>query len=334
MDSGASFAKQLHAVGKVLAGAGRVGVISHSRPDGDAIGSAIALGSALRGIGCEVTVLNQDGVPESLAFLPGSDAVSQPGDFPDGIEVDLLVILDTGSRERAGAQALGTFRGKYQVINIDHHDSNPGYGDVNLIDIESPATGQIVFQLIDAMDWPLDAVARDNLFVAISTDTGSFRYPSTTATTYRIGAALIEAGADVGRLSQLLYESFPLRRLELLRELMKEMEIRDEGRVAFFKMPRSLVDKLDLVATDTEGLIDLIRSIDSVVVAVFFEEMDDGRIRISARSKTPAVDVGALCSSFGGGGHTLAAGTRMKGPLDRAVEIFTKAISDQLNECD
>ncbi len=334
MDSGADFAKQLRAVGKVLARAKRVGVISHARPDGDAIGSAIALGSALRGIGCEVTVLNQDGVPDSLAFLPGSDGVSRPSEFPNGIEVDVLVILDTGSHDRAGTQALATFRGEHQVINIDHHDSNPGYGDINLIDIESPATGQIVFQLIDEMGWPLDAVARDNIFVAISTDTGSFQYPSTTATTYRIGADLIEAGADVGKLSQLLYESYPLRRLELLRELMKDMEIRDDGRVAFFKMPRSLVDKLHLVATDTEGLIDLIRSIDSVVVAVFFEEMEDGRIRISARSKTPAVDVGALCSSFGGGGHTLAAGTRMKGPLDRAVEIFTKAISDQLNECD
>ena len=334
MDRGADFAEQLRAVGKVLAAAGRIGVISHARPDGDAIGSAIALGSALRGIGRAVTVLNQDGVPDSLAFLPGSDAVVRPADFPNGIEVDVLVILDTGSKDRAGDRALASFRGDYQVINIDHHDSNPGYGDINLIDIKSPATGQIVFQLIDEMGWPLGAIARDNLFAAISTDTGSFRYPSTTATTYRIGADLIEAGTDVGKLSQQLYESYPLRRIELLRELMKDMEIRDKGRLAFFKMPGSLVDKLNLVATDTEGLIDLIRSIDSVVVAVFFEEMKDGRIRISARSKTPSVDVGALCSTFGGGGHTLAAGARMKGPLDRAVEIFTKAISDQLNECD
>lgn len=334
MDSGADFAQRLRAVGQVLADAKRVGLISHARPDGDAIGSVIALGSALRSVGCQVTILNQDGVPDSLAFLPGSDGVSRPVDFPDGIEVDVLVILDTGSYDRAGERALATFCGQHQVINIDHHDSNPGYGDINLIDIKAPATGQIVFQLITEMGWPLDAVARDNLFVAISSDTGSFRYPSTTAATYRIGAELIEAGTDVGKLSQLLYESYPLRRIELLRELMKDMQIRDNGRIALFKMPRSLVDKLALIATDTEGLIDLIRSIDTVVVAAFFEEMEDGRIRISARSKTPAVDVGALCSNFGGGGHTLAAGTRMKGPLDRAVEIFTKAISDQLNECD
>jgi len=334
MASTAEFPAQLREVGTALAGAGRVGVISHTRPDGDAIGSAIALGSALRGTGCQVTILNQDGVPDSLSFLPGCEKVLRPEDLPGGIDVDVLVILDTGSHERAGDRALATFRGQPLVINIDHHDSNPGYGDINLIDVASPATGQIVFQLIDEMGWPLDAVARDNIFVAISTDTGSFRYPSTTAITYRIGADLIEAGADVGKLSQLLYESYPLRRIELLRELMKDMEIRDDGRVAFFKMPRSLVNKLNLVSTDTEGLIDLIRSIDSVVVAVFFEEMEDGRIRISARSKDPAIDVGALCSSFGGGGHKLAAGARMKGPLDRAVEIFTKAISDQFNECD
>ena len=322
-------ADSLRQVGGLLASAKRIGLLSHTRPDGDAIGSVLALGSALRGIGKEVILLNEDGVPEMLQFLPGWEEVRTPEDFPDGVEVDALIILDTGSRQRAGEIALATFGGWKTEINIDHHASNPGYGDVNLIDTVSPATGQIVYQLIREMDWPLDEVARDALFVAISTDTGSFRFPATTAETYRIVADLVDAGADVGSLSQKLYESYPLRRLELLRELMRDMEIREQGKLAFFKLPRSVSEQLELQGSDTEGLIDLIRSIDSVQVAVLFEELEDGKIRISARSKSPSMDVGAICTSFGGGGHQLAAGTRMKGPLDEAVERFTQTIRDK-----
>jgi phosphoesterase RecJ-like protein len=319
----------LREAGDLLVAADRIGLLSHTRPDGDAIGSVLALGSALRGIGKEVVLLNEDGMPENLEFLPGHEEVRTPGDFPDGVKVDVLVILDTGSRYRAGEIALSTFRGWKKEINMDHHASNPGYGDLNVIDTASPATGQIVYQLIREMDWPLDEVARDALFVAISTDTGSFRFPATTAETYRIVADLVDAGADVGHLSQMLYESYPLRRLELLRELMRDMEIREQGRLAFFKLPLSLSERLQLQGSDTEGLIDLIRSIDSVQVAVLFEELKDGKIRISARSKTAALDVGAICTSFGGGGHKLAAGTRMKGPLDKAVERFTQTICDK-----
>lgn len=323
-------AATLREMGDLLTSVDRIGLLSHTRPDGDAIGSVLALGSALRAIGKEVTLLNEDGVPEMLQFLPGWEQVKTPADFPDGVEVDVLIILDTGSRQRAGEAALATFRGSHCEVNIDHHASNPGYGDHHLIDTASPATGQIVYQLIREMNWPLDEVARDSLFVAISTDTGSFRFPATTAETYRIVADLVDAGADVGHLSQMLYESFPQRRLELLRELMHDMEIREQGKLAFFKLPRSISERLELQGSDTEGLIDLIRSIDSVQVAVLFEEMEDGKIRISARSKTPAIDVGAICTSFGGGGHKLAAGTRMKGPLDDAVERFTETIRDRL----
>ena len=246
-------AASLRQVGDLLASAKRIGLLSHTRPDGDAIGSVLALGSALRGIGKEVVLLNEDGVPENLQFLPGWEEVRTPGDFPKGVEVDVLIILDTGSRHRAGEIALATFRGSKTEINIDHHASNPGYGDVNLIDTASPATGQIVYQLIREMDWPLDEVARDALFVAISTDTGSFRFPATTAETYRIVADLVEAGANVGSLSQKLYDSYPLRRLELLRELMRDMEIREQGRLAFFKLPRSVSERLELQGSDTEG---------------------------------------------------------------------------------
>ena len=316
-------------LGDLLASVDRIGLLSHTRPDGDAIGSVLALGSALRGIGKNVVLLNEDGVPDILQFLPGWTEIRTPDEFPDGVEVDALIILDTGSRQRAGETALATFRNWQTEINIDHHASNPGYGDVNLIDTSSPATGQIIYQLIREMNWPLDEIARDSLFVAISTDTGSFRFPATTAETYRIVADLVDAGANVGTLSQKLYESYPLRRLELLRELMSDMEVREEGKLAFFKLPRSVSERLQLHGTDTEGLIDLIRSIDSVQVAVLFEEMEDGRIRISARSKSPEMDVGAICSSFGGGGHTLAAGTRMKGPLEAAVERFTQTIRDK-----
>lgn len=330
--AGAIDKSALRAVGAILQDAGTIGLTSHTRPDGDAVGSVLALGSALRAIGKTVHMINEDGVPELLRFLPGWGDLRPASEFPDGVEVDVLVILDTGSRQRMGDRTQAVFRAWKKEVNIDHHASNPGYGDVNFIDTVSPATGQIVYQLIREMQWPLDEVARDSLFAAISSDTGSFRYPSTTAETFRIGADLLDAGADVGTISQKLYESYPLRRLELLRELMKGLEIRYQGRLAIFQLPLAVSQSLELQDSDSEGLIDLIRAVDSVVVAVFFEELEDGCIRISSRSKSPTIDVGAICSAFGGGGHTLAAGARMQGPLESAISTFTQAISDKFDE--
>ncbi len=329
--SGSEKQQSLREVGEVLLSADKIAVLSHMRPDGDAIGSALALARALLNLGKEVTVVNQDGVPSSLEFLPQSSMVLTPSDLSTPLCVDVTVALDTAAEERAGKSVWDAFEDRGTLVNIDHHISNPGYGDVNFIDVEAPATGEIVFDLIEAMDWTLDEVMRDNIWAGISTDTGSFRYPNTTEHTFEVASQLMRAGVDVGGLSQSLYESYPLRRIYALRELLQEMEIASEGRVASWKLKRSVIEKFGVESSDTEGLIDVIRSIDSVIVAVFFEELEDGKIRVSARSKTPDADVGAICGEFGGGGHQLAAGTRMSGPIDEAAKRFLKRVDEVIN---
>ena len=301
-------------IGDAIRASQRIVILSHARPDGDAIGSQVALGLALEAAGKSVILLNEDGTPESLRFLPGSDRVVVPG-AGETVAADLVIALDTANRIRLGANSIEATAGISPVINIDHHKSNELYGDLNFVDPESPASGQIVFELLSDQGLPINADIVANLFVAISTDTGSFRYPATTARTYEIVARLVEAGADVGELSRLAYENYPARRVELLKELLAVYKLTSGGRVASWVLTDEIKNRLGVQPSDSENLLEQIRGIDSVVVAVFFEQLPGGRVRVSMRSKSAQADVCAICSEFGGGGHTLAAGARVKGEI-------------------
>jgi len=304
-------------------------VLSHYRPDGDAVGSTLAVALALQKLGKSVRVLNEDPVPETLKFLPGSDLVEQPG---EAVAADVVIAVDCATRERLGAKCLAALAGAKLWINIDHHRSNEDYGDLHFIDSDSPATGEIVFNLLSSQGLPLDADIGANLYVAISTDTGSFQYQGTTARTYEIGAALIRLGVDIATLARETYENYPRRRIELLRGLLNTMEITHGGRVASWGLTRELGDRTGMKPEDAEGLIDTLRSIQGVVVAAAFEELPgpDGKIRLSLRSKDPRVDVGKVCALFGGGGHPLAAGARLRGPLSDAKARLFQALDEAL----
>lgn len=299
-------------------------IVSHLRPDGDALGSQLALGLSLRAAGKDVTLWNEDGMLDKLRFLPGAELVSAPP--PEPQEFDALIALDTAAESRLGAP-LAAIRTAY-TINIDHHISNIAYGDLARIDATAPATGQIIYELLEDQGFPVDSAIATNLFAAISTDTGSFQYPQTSARTYEIGAALIRHGVNVGELSQRLYESYPYRRVELLRTLLNTLEMSPDRRVASFALTQEAAARLGVLPEDNEGLIDHLRAIDTVIVAAFFEELSGGLIRASLRSKTTAVDVSAICGSFGGGGHQLAAGARIRGEL-REVQARVLARIDQ-----
>jgi phosphoesterase RecJ-like protein len=208
--------------------------------------------------------------------------------------------------------------------------TNPGYGDVVYVDSSAPATAEIIFRLIKSEGLPFDRDIAENLFAAISTDTGSFQYPKTSAHTFEIAAELIRTGLDVGGLSQLLYENYPRRRLELLRELLRTMRFQQEGRVASFSLTLKTAAELGVLPEDNEGLIDHLRAVHGVIVAVFFEELSDGKVRVSMRSKTEVVDVCAICQKFGGGGHMLAAGARVLGKLPEVEERVLKEVRDKV----
>ena len=303
-------------------------VLSHVRPDGDALGSQLALGLSLELLGKKVSIWNEDGLLDKYAFLPGGERLARPPSTPE--DFDIAIALDTATQSRLGTAA-NAVRSATKWINIDHHFSNPGYGDLVLIDPISPATGQILFELIKDQSLPLNLAIATNLFVAISTDTGSFQYPNTTARTFEIGAELVRTGVNVGQISQLLYESYPRRRTELLRELLRTMQFEANGKIACFTLTAKVATELNAKAEDNEGLIDHLRAIQGVIVAIFFEELSDGKVRVSMRSKSESVDVSAICQKFGGGGHKLAAGARVRGTLTEVQDRFLQATCEAIN---
>jgi len=314
-------------IGRILREHQRFAVLSHVRPDGDALGSQLALALSLKQLGKEVRVWNEDGMLEKYSFLPRAELLTKP---PSTSEVvDVAIALDTAIQNRLGT-ALAAVRSAKIWVNIDHHLSNPCYGDVVYVDPVAPATAEIVFRLIKSQGLPFNHDIAENLYAAISTDTGSFQYPQTSAHTFEIAAELIRAGLDVGRLSQQLYENYPRRRLELLRELLRTMHFEHGGRIASFSLSARTATELGVLPEDNEGLIDHLRAIRGVIVAVFFEELAEGKVRVSMRSKSDAVDVCAICQKFGGGGHTLAAGARVRGTLAEVEKRVLEEIGDVL----
>jgi phosphoesterase RecJ-like protein len=317
-------------IGRALRDHQRFAVLSHVRPDGDALGSQLALALSLQALGKTVRVWNEDGILEKYSFLPHAKLLTKPPAAKE--DVDLVVALDTAVQTRLGT-ALDAVGSAKMMVNIDHHPSNPAYGDLVYVDPASPATGQILFELIADQKLPLTKEVAENLYVAISTDTGSFQYPNTTARTFEIAAELIRIGVDVGRVSQLLYENYPRRRIELLRELLGTMRFEGKGRVASFSLSLEMAKRLGVLPEDNEGLIDHLRAIRGVIVAVFFEELPDGKVRVSMRSKSEKADVCAICMRFGGGGHTLAAGARVRGTLAEVEQKVLEAICEVV-DCD
>src|SRR5438093_4618705 len=304
-------------IGQILRDHQRFAVLGHVRPDGDALGSQLALALSLQQLGKEVRVWNEDGMLEKYSFLPRAELLTKPPSAPQ--DFDVAIALDTAIQNRLGT-ALPAVRSAKIWINIDHHLSNPGYGDVVYVDPSAPATAEIIFRLIKSQNLPFNRDIAENLYAAISTDTGSFQYPKTSARTFEIAAELIRAGLDVGRLNQQLYENYPRRRLELLRELLRTMRFECGGRVASFSLSVRTAAELGVLPEDNEGLIDHLRAIRGVIVAAFFEELTDGKVRVSMRSKDEAIDVCAICEKFGGGGHVLAAGARVRGTLGEVEE--------------
>ena len=303
-------------------------ILSHIRPDGDAIGSTIAIGHALEQMGKTVYYINEDGVPDNLKFLPGSEKVTLPPAEP--LDVQIAIAVDCATKPRLGDNALNAASKAKTWINIDHHVSNPKYGDYNHIDSISPATGQILYNLITDQELPFSELTRDSIYVAVSTDTGSFQYSNTTAATYKMAADLVERGVNVGEINALTYDSNPYRRIELLRSLLNTLELSESKKVADWQLLNTVKLEYKLKPEDSEDLIDLIRGIEGVLVAAFFEELPDGKIRVSLRAKDDSMDCSEVAGIFKGGGHKRAAGIRMDGPIAEARTKVLAAVNEAI----
>ena len=310
-----------------LESARRVLVASHLRPDADALGSTLAAALWLKGLGKDVAAWNEDGMPEKFRYLPEHELITVPPASPE--KFDVFLALDTSVKNRLGTVAAAVAPGAVW-INIDHHVSNELYGDVNHVDPTSPATGQILYEIFRATCVDISPAMAGNLFAAISTDTGSFQYQGTDSRTFDAGSGLVAAGVDVASLSRAMYENQPRRRFELLRFALNKAEFHCADRIATFSLTMADASRLGVIPEDNEGIIDQLRSIEGVRAAVFFEELPEGKVRVSARSKDPALDVCKICQMFKGGGHPMASGARVHGTLEKVREDFIKAVSDEI----
>lgn len=303
-------------------------VTSHLRPDGDALGSSIACGLWLLSLGKKVTIWNEDGLPNKFSYLPQCSLVKRPP-LTEKHSFDTVVALDSSTRDRLGS-VLNAIASPGILINIDHHISNQGYGDLNFIDPSAPATGQILFDLLQSAKAHITPEIATNLYVAISTDTGSFQYAGTSPHTFEVAASLIRSGVQVAQLSQAMYNTQPRRRLNLLRHALNHLEFSCGDTVASFSLSLADTQKLQILPEDNEGIIDHLRAIEGVLVAIFFEELQDGKIRISLRSKDPRIDVCKICAQFGGGGHPAASGARVQGSMEVVQQKFLTSVCHEI----
>jgi len=301
-------------------------VVGHIRPDGDCIGSQLGLTLALRNEGKSVVCWNEDDMPQKLSFLDPEHLIQKP---KNGQSFDCVIATDCATYERLGRVG-GFIKDRKLLVNIDHHASNSRYGDVNWVSAHAPSTGELIYQFLRQARWPISAQIADCLFTAVSTDTGSFQYPTTRSTSYHVAGELVKRGANLEKICHEVYQSYPISRVRLLQRVYNRFRLTHENQIAYFWLKQADYSRTGADKADSEGLIDHIRAIEPVVVACVFEEMEPELTRISLRSKTTKVDVNKVASQFGGGGHAAAAGARVRGrPLSvqrRVIAAIKKAL--------
>jgi bifunctional oligoribonuclease and PAP phosphatase NrnA len=304
-------------------------VVGHVRPDGDCVGSQLGLTLALQNEGKKVWCWNQDLMPQKLAFLDPKKVMQPP---EPGHSFDCVIATDSASLERLGSVG-ECIKDRKLFINIDHHKSNTRFADVNWISPREPSTGELIFRLLKVANWPIVRPIADCLFTAVSTDTGSFQYPSTRPATYHVAGELVKRGADLAKICDEVYQSYPLSRVRLLKLLYNRFRLTHQNQIAYFWLKKEDFARTGAESADSEGLIDHIRAIEPVVVACVFEEIDPELTRISLRSKSDRVDVNEVAMQFGGGGHKAAAGARISGrPLStqrRVVAALKRALNSK-----
>jgi phosphoesterase RecJ-like protein len=300
-------------------------MLGHVHPDGDVLGTLLGLGLAMEKAGWDVTYAGPDPVPEVLDFLPGAERWqvwrTAPGSF------ETIVLTDCPNDGRTEGLLVGARGPQSRVLNIDHHPDNRRYGTINWIDPSAAATGEMIHDLLTALGWPIGPAVALDLFTAIHTDTGSFRYSNTTARTFRIAGALTAEGAEPARVTDRLYQRRPPEALHTLGGLLSRVEVSDGGRIATLTVPEGAASEAFMAAED---LVTYPRSITGVKVAVLLRAEPDGRVKASLRGKGD-VAVNRIAHEFGGGGHENAAGCTLPGPLAAAQQALLAAVRRALD---
>jgi bifunctional oligoribonuclease and PAP phosphatase NrnA len=302
---------------------------SHSRPDGDSIGSQLAMAFALEALGKRVRIINADPAPEHYFEFPGVSRIEIATDVPDSADADGVIVMECGDLSRTGVRG---FEGRF-IINIDHHVGNRMYGAVNWFDESAAACAEMVFSVIQALEVPMTLEIATHIYLAIITDTGSFHHSNITPRTFDICRQLVEAGVNPAAMARRIFDSNSFGKLKLIGALLDRMELVDGGRLAVLYLDDAMLKACGCTHNDTEGLINLPLTAREIQAVVFFKVAPDGTVRVSLRSKYD-VDVRLVANAFGGGGHKNASGFTVTGSLAEVrgtiVERLVRAIEEGL----
>jgi phosphoesterase RecJ-like protein len=285
-------------------------ITTHIDPDGDAIGSVFSMYWALRSLGKNATVYLKDQVPYRYEFLPGPEQISHV--VPEG-DYDAVFVLDCGDLYRIG-EGYENLEKSEMIISIDHHNTNEGFGRINLLDPGASSTGEILYRLYKYLGIPLSYEMAVNIYTAIVTDTGSFRYENTNSKAFLICEKMVRLGVKPAQVSRMVNGNHPKERFLLLGQVLCTLRTFDEDRVAIAYVTEEMFEDTHSTREYTDGFAELIREVRGVEVAIMLRQVNERRYKISMRSKG-TVDVADICSLFGGGGHKNAAGCHIDGSL-------------------
>jgi phosphoesterase RecJ-like protein len=302
-------------------------ITSHRNPDGDAIGSELALAELAAALGVEPVIVNRDHAPANLTELPGVETVivaeALPADFPEGF--DLVVTVECPGLDRVGFDGLD----RLPILNIDHHLANPGYGEVNFLDEEAPAAGEMVWTMFKVAGVAPSVSAATNAYVALATDTGDFRYSNARPRAFRTAAEMVEAGAEPSLISEWVHDGRTIGSVRLLGEALKTLRFLCDGRLASLEVDPAAFERAGADSTDTEEIINIPRAVAGVEVVVFCKQWEPGRVKVSLRSRG-AVDVRSVAARFGGGGHSNAAGCSFELDLATVRSLLESTLAELL----
>ncbi len=296
-------------------------IASHVQPDGDNLGSILALGIALKSINKKVYILKTDKIPSDYLFLPLVESIQT---FSEMEKIDLFISLDVSDKNRLGKNAYLIDKA-ITSINIDHHISNNNFCDINIVDSGASATGELVYRIIKKMNIVIDKNIATCIYTAISSDTGSFMYDNTSYKTHEIISELIKIGIDKSNININLYQNRSIERTMLFINAIGTIEFYFDNKVALVKVTQKMLEDSAANMDDTEGIVSFIREIASVEVAILIKEFNDKEMKVSMRSKR-TVDVATICANLGGGGHVRAAGVTIYSSIEHAKELILNEV--------
>jgi len=303
-------------------------IVSHVQPDGDAISSTIAVRWLLDRLGKRSLMINEGRIPSRLEFLPHAGEIVNYGERKPDRKFRAVVAVDCADFSRIGL-VRELFEEPCELLNIDHHPTNDGFGTVNVLCQDAAATAEILFELIEHAGLAFDKDAATVIYTGLLTDTGGFRYSNTSPNVMTAASKLLTAGVDAYQLADRLLERMTMPQLKILQRGLSRLRFTEDGRVGWLYIEPKDLEETGASGEDLEGLVNYARNIDGVEVGMLFKGMDDGSVKVSFRSAGKA-DVAAIAQQFGGGGHIRAAGCRLSMPLDQAMPLVVDTVRRSL----